>query len=272
MRFPAFEPIDLKSDDLSIVEIPINSIVPDPNQPRQEFDQASLDELAQSIKKYGIIQPIILKNLDDDKYQLIAGERRWRASKISGLSVIPAIVHQNNKKDNIAISLIENIQREQLNPVELSFAFHKLSNDYSLSHESIALMVGKSRATITNIMRLASLAPEVIEHLKQGKIEMGHARAMLSLSHQDQTRLSEDIIRNKLTVRSVEAFVKNSKKSAEPNPYIEEVAHWENRISQIFSAEAKVKINQKGEGKVIIHFNSPEEIDWFVGEVGKINQ
>jgi len=178
MKFPAFEPIDLKNnvDAFSVEELYLSKITPDKNQPRKNFHEIALEELASSIKQHGVIQPIIVRQLDAESYQIIAGERRWRASRIAGLKVIPAIVKTNEAQENVAISLIENIQREELNPIELAEAFYKLNKNHELSHEAIAAMVGKSRATVTNLLRLLNLSNEVRVLLVEGQLEMGHAR------------------------------------------------------------------------------------------------
>lgn len=266
MKFPAFEPINLKNhiDAFSVEELYLSKISPDPNQPRKNFDEVSLEELAASIKQHGVIQPIIVKQLDADFYQIIAGERRWRASQIAGLKIIPSIIQKNNEtQKNVAISLIENIQREALNSIELAESFYKLNKNHALSHEAIATMVGKSRATVTNLLRLLNLSKQIRTLLIDGKLEMGHARALLTLPSEQQAALAQEIIEKKLTVRDTEKLVQLNKKPKEKKkmPYANQVEIWVQQLSDRLSSKVSVNINQRGEGKVIIHFNSPDEVD-----------
>ena len=271
MKFPAFEPIDFQSDIdvFSVHELLLDHVFPDSNQPRKKFLDSSLEELAASIKQHGIIQPIIVEMIEDDKYQIIAGERRWRASKLAGLAAIPAITINNNTQENLAISLIENIQREELNPIELAQAFFQLSTKHSLSHESIAAMVGKSRATVTNLLRLLNLSQYVKDLLIHNKLEMGHARSLLTLPADQQAIMAKKIVEKNLSVREVEKLVQQSKKPREKKipPYAEEVNIWVKKLSERLSSKVAVNINEKGEGRVLIHFSSPEEVNWLVEQI-----
>ncbi len=268
MKFPAFEPIDLKNnvDAVSVEEIYLSQIHPNPNQPRKNFETTALEELASSIKQHGVVQPIIVQKAEEDRFEIIAGERRWRASKLAGLTVIPAIVQQNDSERNIAISLIENIQREELNPIELAQTFLQLNEEHRLSHEAIAKMVGKSRATITNLLRLLNLTDEVRRLLIAGKLEMGHARALLSLPSDQQIEYAYKIVEKNLTVREAERLVQLTKKPKETksSPYDGKVQGWVNKLSRTLSSKVAVNINEKREGKVVIHFTSPDEVDWIV--------
>ena len=268
MKFPAFEPIDLKNknDALSVDLLTISQISPDLNQPRKNFHNDTLDELASSIKQYGVIQPIIVKQVDADNYQIVAGERRWRASRIAGLETIPALIQADKKQENIAISLIENIQREALNPIELAEAFNRLNKNHNLSHEAIATMIGKSRTSITNSLRLLNLSKEVRDLLINEKLEMGHARSLLTLPLEQQVILAQRIIENNLTVRDSERLVQRYKQPREKKstPYAEEVNIWVEKLSHSLSSKVAVNINEKGTGKVVIHFSSPDEVDWLV--------
>lgn len=268
MKFRAFEPIDLKNseDILSITQIPLSQIFPDPNQPRKNFQEHALEELAASIKQHGIIQPIILRQIEVERYQIIAGERRWRASKIAELEEIPAIVRTDKSEEDAAISLIENIQREELNPIELAKAFHRLYQNHHLSHEAIAEMVGKGRATVTNVLRLLNLAEEVQILLVNNKLEMGHARALLTLSSEQQILYARLIIEKNMTVRDAERLVQKYKrpKSEKMLPYTSEVNLWLKKLSSSLSSKVAIDINDKGQGKMIIHFSSVTEADWLV--------
>lgn len=268
MKFPAFSAIALKNDAemLEIFELSLCQIIPDRDQPRKSFDEKSLTDLASSIKQHGIIQPIIVKKIDDEKYQIIAGERRWRASNLAGLQKIPVIVKQDDVQGNIAISIIENIQRENLNPIELAEALYKLNRDHCLSHEAIASMVGRNRATVTNLLRLLNLSPNVKDMLIAGKLEMGHARALLTLSTEQQIFLANKIIEKNLSVRDSEKLTQLHKfpERKKQSVYSEVVDSWVKKLSKSFSSKISVKINEKGEGRMIIYFTSPNEIDWLI--------
>lgn len=268
MKFPAFEPIDLKYnvDAFSVEEIYLSKITPDKNQPRKKFHETALEELACSIKQHGVIQPIIVRQFDAESYQIIAGERRWRASCIAGLKVIPAIVKTNEAQENMAVSLIENIQREELNPIELAEAFYKLNKNHELSHEAIAAMVGKSRTTVTNLLRLLNLSNEVRALLVEGQLEMGHARALLTLPAVPQRALAQKIVERSLTVRDAERLVQLRKQSKvkKTAPYAREVSAWIRKLSRNLSSKVAVNINEKGKGKVVIYFSSPDEVDCLV--------
>ena len=264
MKFPAFEPIDLKymDGDFSIVSLLLTQVVPDSNQPRKKFHENLLQELSSSIKQYGVIQPIIVRQIGIEKYQMIAGERRWRASQLAGLEMIPAIVKTDKIKDDVAISLIENIQRKELNPVELAEAFFQLNNVHGLSHESIGIMVGKSRATITNLLRLLNLSTEIRNLLIDGKLEMGHARSLLTLPLEQQSIFAYKIVEKNLTVRDAEKIVQVFKAPLKKNKlYDNEISVWIGKLSDIFSSKVTININEKGKGILAIHFSSPEEID-----------
>ena len=269
MKFSAFEPIDLKNnvDTFSVEEIYLSKITPDLNQPRKIFHEVALEELASSIKQYGIIQPIIVRQINAESYQIIAGERRWRASHIAGLKAIPAIIQKNEAQTNEAISLIENIQREELNPIELAESFYKLNKNHKLSHEAIAVMVGKSRTMVTNLLRLLNLSGEVRALLIGGQLEMGHARALLTLSPERQSVLAQRIVERKLTVRDIERLVQLSKqpKVKKAAPCASEVDTWLKKLSRSLpSKKVVIHTNEKGEGRVVIHFSSLNEIDFFV--------
>ena len=268
MKFRAFEPLDLKNNEgvLSVVQIPLFQIFPDPDQPRKNFQEHTLEELAASIKQHGIIQPIIVRQIAIEQYQIIAGERRWRASKIAGLAVIPAIIRTDKVEDSAAISLIENIQREELNPIELAKAFYRLNQDYHLSHEAIAEIIGKGRATVTNFLRLLNLVEEVQLLLVENKLEIGHARTLLTLSPEQQIHFAHRIIEKSMTVRGAEKLVQKFKQpqTEKITPYSTEVSFWIKKLTDSLSSNVAIDINEKGQGRVIIHFSSPREADWLV--------
>jgi ParB family chromosome partitioning protein len=268
MKFAAFEAIQLKNPTatIDVIELSLSLIVCDKNQPRKNFTQQALGELAASIKEYGILQPIIVRSIHQGQYQITAGERRWRAAKIAGLTTIPAIIQNNIEQKNFAISLIENIQREELNAIELAHAFYRLNAEYDLSHESIAMMVGKSRVTVTNFLRLLNLSQKVQDLLIATKLEMGHAKALLTLPFEKQELLAQKVVEKNLSVRETEKLAQHSKSftNIKPRPYKEEVECWKKKLSTHFLSKVEIKINDKGQGKMIIPFGSPIEVDRFV--------
>jgi len=197
-----------KASGEGVTEIDISSIFANPNQPRKAFDETALKELADSISKHGVIMPIIV-NKSGDRYMIIAGERRFRASKLAGLSKVPVIIKTYNERQIKEISLIENLQREDLNPIEAATAMRSLMNDYGMTQEDLADRIGKSRPAIANTLRLLSLSPEVIKMVSDGSLSAGHARAMISVPHLDQIKIAQDTIKDGLSVRDVEKKVKD---------------------------------------------------------------
>ena len=191
-----------------VTEIEISSIFANPNQPRKVFDPTALQELADSISKHGVIMPIIV-NKSGDRYMIIAGERRFRASKLAGLDKVPVIVKTYNERQIKEISLIENLQREDLNPIEAATAMRSLMNDYGLTQEDLADRIGKSRPAIANTLRLLSLSPEVIKMVADGKLSAGHAKSLVSVPHEDQIKIAETAVKDGLSVREVEKRVKD---------------------------------------------------------------
>ncbi len=274
MKFPAFEAIALKNiqSTFEVLDLPIAEVSPNPNQPRKHFDDSALAELANSIKQYGVVQPIIVKRISNHHYQIIAGERRWRASKIACQPTIPAIVQNKDEEENVAVAIIENVQREQLNPIELAEALQQLNIQYGFSHEVIGQMVGKNRSTISNLLRLLNLVPEVRELVISGDIEMGHARVLLSLIPDQQLEIAQHVIDRQLSVRETEALVKKNKtvKVRKQVDYSEETEYWVYELSQIMSAQVKVKINADGEGHFLIPFSSPEEVNGLIDKFTKM--
>lgn len=284
MKFPAFEPIDLKNTAQSFeaVDLLLSQIKPDKNQPRKNFDDASLEELALSIKQHGVIQPIIVRNIDaDKKYQIIAGERRWRAAKIAGLEKIPAIIKEYDKANRMAVSLIENIQRENLNPLEEAQAIQSLLDECYMTHSQVAESLGRSRTTVTNLLRLLALTNQVKEMITTGLLEMGHARALLSLSSEQQIDVAALIVSKSLSVRETEKIVQRInvpplKHETVLTPLFEKkIKDWNVRLSRQLSSKVNVQFNSEGKGRVVIHFDSVEEADWLmdhlsVAEIQKV--
>jgi ParB family chromosome partitioning protein len=241
-------------------------------QPRKQFDESILDELANSIKAQGIIQPLIVRKIAEESYEIIAGERRWRAAKKAGLTYVPVIIRNIDDNVALAFSLIENIQRENLNPIEEALALNRFREEFEMTHEDIAQMIGRSRVSVTNTLRLLSLDSRVIVMLNEGKIDMGHARSLLKLSSEQQYQVARTVIEKQLNVRDTEALANRLKSSgnegrektfslATPHDKCEE---WSTYLSRQFTTNVSVKVNTEGKGKVIIEVNSASEVDWLI--------
>jgi len=247
----------------SIMEIPIDVISPNPHQPRSDFNEASLQELASSIKEHGVLQPLVVSRKDDGSFELIAGERRLQASKLAGLEKVPVIIKKVNEQNKAEISLIENIQRYDLNPIEEARAYKKLQDAFDMTQEEISTRVGKSRSTVSNAMRLLNLPVEMQKAITDGTITEGHARSILSLSNpQKQQALFELILKNNLTVRQAEDKVREATKDVrKPRRKADpQVLDQENQLSQALGTKVRIKKSQTG-GQIIIDFYSDEEFN-----------
>jgi ParB family chromosome partitioning protein len=253
-------------------EIDIAQIEPNPNQPRREFDAEALQELANSIKELGIIQPITLRKVDGQRYQIIAGERRWRASQLAGLSKIPAYIVSVEDQGVMEMALVENIQREDLNAIEIALAYQHLAEATGMTQAKISERVGKSRAAVTNYMRLLKLPAQVQIALKNHEIEMGHARALLSIdSPSQQIKLFKEVQQQQYSVRKVEELVKalNSGddvktargKIAGKSKLPEEFDILRSRLSQFFRTKVQMTYSPKGKGKITIPFDNEEQLE-----------
>lgn len=245
-------------------ELPIEFLQRGKFQPRKDMNPEKLQELADSIKAQGIIQPIVVRLIGDDRYEIVAGERRWRAAQLAGLQQVPVVVKDIDDRATMAIALIENIQRQDLNPLEEADALKRLLDEYSLTHQQVADAVGKSRVTVTNLLRLIELQSEVKKLLINGQLEMGHARALLSLDSAKQIAAAQKIAREGLTVRAAEKLVKEL--LGDPKSKITKtVDHDTLRLQEHLTAKlgAKVIIDHKnnGAGKLVISYNSLEELD-----------
>lgn len=272
MKFPAFEPIDLHNIglDLEITELNLAQIIPDKNH-RKIFDANSLNELALSIKNHGLIQPIIVKKSNEvGIYELIAGERRWRAAKIAGFDTISAIIRDYDKHNKMAVALIENIQRENLNPLEEAEALRSLIEECAMTHNQIAESIGRSRTAVSNLLRLLDLSQEVKSMINSRLLEMGHARALLSLSNDHQIEAAKLIVSKSLSVREAEKLVRNMNTPQEKSvilmdPVFEKkLQTWKINLSKQLSSKVNVHFNPEGKGRVVIHFDSAEEAEWLM--------
>ena len=249
------------SDQKGLMLIPIEKIYRDETQPRKEFDKEKINELAQSIKKNGLIQPVILVKRDLDNYTLVAGERRWRAAQISDLKILPSLLLPNDL-DKDEISLIENIQREDLKVVEEARAYQRLINKNNYTHESLAKIVGKSRSHITNLLRILSLDVYFLDLLNKGKISMGHARALIGKTPESlNENLLKQIEKGKLSVRDLEKN-KSKKLLIEPN-----LLHEEKNLSDTIGFKTKITYNTKGKGNIKIFYENLEQYKFLINKL-----
>ena len=255
----------------TISEVLIDHIEANPNQPRREFDQIALEELANSIKQLGLVQPITLRQIDENKFQIIAGERRWRASQLAGLKTLPAYIRTIKDENVMELALVENIQREDLNAIEIALAYEHLQEKSGMTQEKVAERVGKSRAAVTNYLRLLKLPAQVQMALQKKEIDMGHARALLSLdSPSQQIKLFHEIQKNSFSVRKVEELcqqlnngedIQTAKKKIAAKPKLpEEFNILKKRLSNFFNTKVQMTYGAKGKGKITIPFASEEEL------------
>ena len=271
------------SGSSSIGEIEIDKIFANPNQPRRDFNEDALKELADSINELGVIQPITLRNMEDGTYQIIAGERRFRASQLAGKSTIPAYILKADDEETMEMALIENIQREDLNPLEIALAYQQLIEQHNLSQEQLSKRVGKGRATIANFLRILKLPAAIQVALQEKKIDMGHAKALLSLeSHADQLNLFQEIEKNSYSVREVEEMVRAIKEGNGDNPTSpkksadkkqDAVYHQlKKHLTQFFQTPVQLTCSAKGSGKISIKFKDEQELERIISIFDKLNQ
>ncbi len=265
----------------TINEIAIDQIEANPNQPRREFDEDALQELAISIREIGIIQPITLRQVAENKFQIIAGERRWRASQLAGLKAIPAYIRTIKDENVMEMALVENIQREDLNAIEIALAYEHLLENTGMTQEKVSERVGKSRAAITNYLRLLKLPAQIQMALQKHEIDMGHARALLALDSPSlQIRLFKEIQKNGYSVRKVEEMVQHlkngediessKKKIVAKNALSEELSAVKTRLSQFLDTKVQLTCSPKGKGKISIPFANEEELEKIMNMFDKL--
>ncbi|MBQ4083580.1 MAG: ParB/RepB/Spo0J family partition protein [Bacteroidaceae bacterium] len=259
----------------SISEISIQLIKANPNQPRREFDPDALQELADSIKEIGIIQPITLRKMDDGTYQIIAGERRFRASQLAGLDAVPAYIRTADDENVMEMALVENIQREDLNAMEIALAYQHLLEEYNLTQDRLSERVGKKRTTVANYLRLLKLPAQVQMALKNRELDMGHARALLALDNPvDQINLFQEIQTLGYSVRKVEEIVKKSKqktslqKTKEPKKNDYDLLR--HHLASFFQTDVQLTCNAKGKGKIAISFKDEQELERIIAMLDKL--
>ena len=264
-------------------EIDITQIEPNPNQPRREFDQEALQELANSIRELGIIQPITLRKVQGQKFQIIAGERRWRASQMAGLTKIPAYIVDVEEQGVMEMALVENIQREDLNAIVIALAYQHLAESTGMTQAKISERVGKSRAAVTNYMRLLKLPAQVQIALKNHEIEMGHARALLAIdSPSQQIKLFKEVQQHQLSVRKVEELVQTLKggddiktakgKISSRTQLPEEFNVLKKRLTQFFRTKVQMTCSPKGKGKITIQFDNEDQLEHIMNILDKVNE
>lgn len=253
--------------DTELQNLPIEQLHPGKYQPRKDMSAEALDDLSNSIKSQGIIQPIVVRPISEHSYEIIAGERRWRAAQLAELDMVPCLIKQVPDESAVAIALIENIQREDLNAMEEAIALERLLIEFELTHQEVADAVGKSRTTVTNLLRLNNLNSEVKTLLEHGDIEMGHARALLALDNDIQTNTARVVVAKELTVRETEALIKKvqqppkapKEKVIDPN-----TKALEQNLSEKLGSQVAISHNKKGKGKLVISYSDLSELDGIV--------
>lgn len=252
----------------SIVELELESIEVNPFQPRSSFNEEALEELASSIRELGVIQPITVRKLDFNKYQLVSGERRFRASKLVGLETIPAYIRIANDQESLEMALVENIQRQDLDPIEIALSYQRLIDEIELTQEKLSDRIGKNRSTIANYLRLLKLDPIVQTGMRDGILSMGHGRTLIAIEDENsQIEVYQEIIKNKLSVRETEKLVKQvlsgkTRQNTTKKPIVsDEKQKAIKSISSAFGTKVEMKLSKKGNGKLIIPFSSDEDFN-----------
>jgi ParB family chromosome partitioning protein len=258
--------------DGELQNLPVEFIQRGKYQPRREINQEALEELAGSIRAQGVMQPIVVRPIGTDKYEIIAGERRWRACQLAGLDRIPVLIREVPDEAAIAMALIENIQREDLNPMEEAIALARLQQEFELTHQQIADAVGKSRATVTNLLRLMSLREDVQRMLEHGDLEMGHARALLTLAPELQASTAQTVVAKGLSVRQTEALVRKLQENKTEKPGDSfgpdaDIQRLEESLSEKLGAPVQIQHTAKGKGKLVLTYNSLEELDGILSHI-----
>jgi len=253
-----------ESQSSGVIELKINEIEPNVGQPRKKFDDEKLMQLSESIKEHGIVQPIIVRK-EDNVYKIVAGERRWRAARLAGLTTVPVIIKELSNRQVMEMALIENIQREDLNPIEEAEAYERLLNEYKMTQEELSKSIGKNRSTIANIIRLLALCDKVKEHLINGEISSGHARALLSLDNEElQEKVCSEIIEKSLSVRETENLVKRIQKKDTAVKKVkvedENIQKIEDDLKKILGTKVKL-FNKNKKGKIMIEYYSNDELE-----------
>ncbi len=254
----------------ALKDLPLDLITPGPYQPRSIFDKDRLDELAESIRHQGVIQPVVVRSTGDNEYQLIPGERRWRAAQLAGIESIPAIVRDVPDEIAIAMALVENIQRENLNPIEEATALKRLVLEFQMTHQQAGEAVGRSRSAVSNLLRLLELSEDVRELVDARHLEMGHARALLSLDATLQAKAAREVIGKRLSVRETEKLVRRMKNPPQrkPSRMDPDIRSLQDSLSEKLCAKVQLQHSAKGKGKMVISYNSADELEGILEQMG----
>jgi ParB family chromosome partitioning protein len=252
--------------------VPVDLIRRGKYQPRRDMDPDALQELADSISAQGVMQPIVIRPVGEQQFEIIAGERRWRAAQLAGLDVIPALVRDVPDEAAIAMALIENIQREDLNPIEEAMALHRLQQEFELTQQEVADAVGKSRSTVTNLLRLMALQPEVRKLLEHGDLDMGHARALLALEGPEQTQVARSVVSRGLSVRQTEALVRHALAAREregaPAPKIDpNIRALQDELSQRLGTAVQIQHQASGKGRLVLSYSTLDQLDGILKQI-----
>jgi len=262
---------EASNQSASLATLAVGKLQPGKYQPRTHMDQASLESLADSIRSQGVMQPIIVRLVSDDQYEIIAGERRWRASQLAGLTEVPVIIKEIPDEAALAMALIENIQRENLNPIEEANGIQRLINEFDMTHETAAQAVGRSRSAVTNLLRLQNLHAVVQEMLADARLDMGHARALLTLDGAKQIAAAEEIVQNQLSVRSAEQLVKKLSSAAAAPTKVSakdrDVLRLQDTLSQQLGAVVTVDVSKNGSGTLKIRYASLDQLDEIISKI-----
>ena len=258
----------------NFTHLAIQSLQPSQYQPRRDINEATLAELAASIKQQGVLQPLLVRQIDPDHYEILAGERRWRAAQLAELNEIPVIIKEVDNETAMAIALVENLQREDLSALDQAHAMQRLITEFDLTHQQVADLLGKSRTAVSNHLRLLSLTDAVKHFLENEEIDMGHARALLTLSPDQQIQVATLIIAEDLSVRETEQLIQRLNKNAtissqplEASPNKEPFGEYTNRLTQQLKTTVRIQQNSSGKGKVIIHFDSSAKLEKIIAEI-----
>ena len=267
----ASEIVDTQPQQGELRRIAVDLLQPGKYQPRHNMHNESLEDLASSIKAQGIVQPIVVRAIGGGRYEIIAGERRWRAAQLAQLHEIPAVVRDVPDDAAIAMALIENIQREDLNPLEEAGALQRLIDEFAMTHQQVAEAVGRSRTAVTNLLRLLALNPDVKQMVDQGELEMGHARALLALQGAMQSSAAKEVVQKGLSVRETEKLVQRM--NAQPTTPTQapktdpNIRHFETDLAEKLGAKVTIQHGEKGQGKLMIHYNTLDELEGILGHI-----
>ncbi len=273
---PADENSQAPSQQQALNRLPVDLIQRGKYQPRRNFDQDKLQELADSIAAQGVIQPIVVRPVAENKYEIIAGERRWRASQLAGLQEIPVVVQEVDDQAAMAMALIENIQRDDLNPLEEADALQRLLNEFGLTHQQIAKAVGKSRTSVTNFLRLLELSEDVKKMLQLGQLDMGHAKALLGLKEKEQIKAAREVVEKGLSVRETEKLVRRIQGIVDNEETVKkqvaqkidpDVQRLQENLAEKLGAKVQIKQTANGKGQLVIGYNSLDELDGILDHI-----